>query len=96
MSLRIEQFVWVRQTHEKLIDKHGISPNEVEEVFFNRPRFRFHEKGRVRGEDMYSALGQTGAGHNVIVFFTFMPTNRALIISARDINRSERTNYGKK
>lgn len=34
MSLRIDEFVWMAQTIEKLFEKHGISPDEVEEVFF--------------------------------------------------------------
>lgn len=34
----------------------------VPEVFFNRPRFRFHEKGHVRDEDMYTAFGRSSSG----------------------------------
>ncbi|MFH1635338.1 MAG: BrnT family toxin, partial [Chloroflexota bacterium] len=56
-------------------------------------RFRFHEKGHVRGEDMYTVLGQSEAGRYLIVFFIFNPANRALIISARNMNRSERRYY---
>ncbi len=41
----IEEFLWLPDIVEKLISKHRVTPDEVEDVFFNRPRFRFHEKG---------------------------------------------------
>ncbi len=94
--MRVEDFIWLPDIIEKLEIEHHVTPDEVEEVFFNRPRFRFVEKGRVEGEDMYSALGQTDAGRYLIVFFIFKPRNVALIISARDMNAEERRRYGRK
>jgi hypothetical protein len=52
MSLRIDEYISVVQPVDKHLEKHGISSNDVEELCFNGPRFRFHEKGSVRGEDM--------------------------------------------
>ena len=69
---------------------------EVEEVFANRPRFRFVAKGDRSGEDVYSAIGQTNAGRYLIVFFILKPYHRALVISARDMDRKERRGYGRK
>lgn len=71
-------------------------PEEVEEIFINRPHFRFVEKGHVAGENMYVALGQTDAGRYLSVFFIHKPENLALIISARDMDPAERRRYGKK
>ena len=96
MGIVIEEFFWLPDVVDKLITKHQVTPEEVEEIFFARPRFRFHEKGRVRGEDMYTALGQTESGRYLIVFFILKPSNRALIISARDMTRHERKRYGRK
>ena len=60
--MRIGDFIWLPDVVEKLAVVHSVTQDEVEEVFFGRPRFFFVEKGRVEGENMYSALGQTDAG----------------------------------
>ena len=92
----IDDFIWLPQIVDKLMSKHDLSPEEVEEVFFNHPRFRFHEKGHVRDEDMYTAFGRNSSGRYVIVFFLLKPSRRALIISARDMEPSERKRYERK
>ncbi|MCB8942779.1 MAG: BrnT family toxin [Ardenticatenaceae bacterium] len=92
----VDDFIWLPQIVDKLDSKHAVYPEEVEELFFNQPQFRFHEKGNVQGENMYTALGQTDGGRYLIVFFIFKSPNRALIISARDMNRTERRYYGRK
>jgi uncharacterized DUF497 family protein len=96
MGIVIDEFFWLPDVVDKLATKHLVTPEEVEEIFFFRPRFRFHEKGRIRGEDMYTALGQTEAGRHLIMFFILKPSNRALVISARDMTRPERKRYGRK
>jgi hypothetical protein len=67
-----------------------------EEVFFNRPRYRFVESGYRPGEDVYSASGQTDAGRYLIVFFIHKLDNTALILSARDMDKKERRHYERK
>jgi hypothetical protein len=63
----------------------------------NRPLIRFREKGKVRGEHVYTARGQTNAGRYLVAFFIYKPpTHTALVISARDMNSTERRSYGKK
>lgn len=91
--MNIDDFIWLPDITEKLIVKHGITQNEVEEVFFNKPRFRFVEKGFRNQEDVYSALGQTDSGRFVIVIFIYKDKNLALILSARDMDREERKRY---
>ena len=93
MRLVIEAFIWLPDVIDKLTTKHRITPEEVEEIFFDRPRFYWHEKGRVQGEDMYTALGQTEAGRYLIVFFIFKPPQRALIVTAREMTPAERKRY---
>ncbi|MGH9833163.1 MAG: BrnT family toxin [Blastocatellia bacterium] len=94
--MRIDDFIWLPNIVEKLDVKHQVSQDEVEEVFFNRPRFRFVESGNRRGEDVYSASGQTAAGRYLIVFFILKSSNTALIISARDMDQKERKLYERK
>lgn len=96
MTIQVDEFIWLRDIVDKLLEKHGVSPLEAEQVFFNYPRYRFHEKGRVQGENMYTALGQTDNGRYLVVFFILKPNGRALVISARDMDRSERKRYGRK
>ena len=57
---------------------------------------RFVEKGHRQGENVYAAMGQTNAGRYLIVFFVRKKTQQALILSARDMTRSERRRYEKK
>lgn len=57
--MRINKVIISRGTEEKLIAKHRVHAYEVEELFQERPRIEFVENGRVRGEDLYIALGQT-------------------------------------
>ena len=52
----IDNFVWFMSVVDKLNAKHHITQDEVEEVFFGRPQFRFVEAGLRRHEDVYAAL----------------------------------------
>ena len=90
----IRDFVWLLDIIEKLLVKHSVIQLEVEEVFDNRPRIRFVQRGDRRGEDLYSARGQTDAGRYLIIYFIHKSDSTALIISARDMSRSERRHYG--
>jgi uncharacterized DUF497 family protein len=91
--MQIDDFTWLPDIVEKLAVKHGVDQDEVEEVFFNRPRYRFVESGHRAGEDVYAAGGQTDAGRYLIVFFIHKADNTALILSARDMDRRERRRY---
>jgi uncharacterized DUF497 family protein len=93
--LLIDEIIWQQQFVEKLAAKHGVEKTEVEEVLTNRPHFRFVSKGDRPGEDCYSAMGQTDVGRYLIVLFIQKTNRRALIISARDMTRTERSNYGR-
>lgn len=44
---------------------------------------------------MYAALGRTEAGRYLSVYFVHKATGEALVISARDMTRKERSKYGK-
>ena len=94
--MRITGFVWLEQYVEKLAWKHDVTPEEVETMFFGGPAYRFVEKGHLQGENMYSAMGQTGEGRYIIAFFIHKQDGRALIISARSMDEAEKKRYGRK
>ena len=94
--MHIYDFIWMPDIIEKIIVKHHVSPDEAEEIFFNRPRYRFVESGYTKGEDIYSALGQTDAGRYLIVFFILKHNDTALILTARDMDKKERKLYERK
>ncbi len=96
VCLKITGIIWLRNVVNKLAQKHRVELAEVEEVFQNRPRFRHIARGRVVGEDLYAAMGQTDAGRYLIVFFIYKQSREALIISARDMTPKERRRYGRK
>jgi uncharacterized DUF497 family protein len=94
--MRVRWTVWKDQFIDKIQQKHGVSVEEVEEVLTSKAHFRKAEKGRVRGEDVYAAYGQTRAGRYIVTFFIFKKPDGALPISARDMKQSERRYYEKK
>ena len=93
--MKIENFIWHHDAIDKLTFKHHVDTNEVEEVFDNRPRIRFVQKGDRKGEDVYIALGRSAAGRYLAVIFIHK-NNNALILSARDMAKRERKQYERK
>ena len=76
--------------------KHHCPPTDVEEVFANKPKVKKMHRGHFCGEDVYRAFGQTEAGRYLTVFFIHKRTNKALILSARDMDEKERKSYARK
>lgn len=37
----IDDFIWLPDILDKIASKHRVTEDEAEEVFFNRPRYRF-------------------------------------------------------
>ena len=60
--MQIESIVCPDYIEEKLESKHNVTCHEARQVLFNKPRFRFAEKGHTEGEDVYAAFGQTFGG----------------------------------
>jgi uncharacterized DUF497 family protein len=94
--MKIEGIIWLRDVVDKLAYKHHVETIKVEEVFSHEPKFRFVEKGDREGENVYLALGQTDAGRYLAVLFIYKRTKEALVLSARDMARKERRQYGRK
>ena len=92
----IDDFIWLPEIVEKLDAKHHVSQEEAEEVFFNRPRYRFVEAGYTPGDDVFAATGQTDAGRYLVVVFIYKRGNMALIVTARDMDKKERRRHERK
>ena len=88
--MRLYDVIWNEKFVAKIAEKHAISTDEAEEVLFSRPHVRRLEKGKVRGEHLYVAYGQTAAGRYLVVFFIRKPRSAALPISAREMTGAER------
>jgi len=93
--LRITGIIWIRNVVDKLLRKHNVTTDEVEEVFRNRPHYRLIEAGNIEGEDLYAALGQTESGRYLIVYFLHKETGETLVVGARDMSKKERRRYAK-
>lgn len=96
MSFIIDDIIWFDTIVEKLAWKHGVLPHEVEEAVSGRCRIFKKESGKIEGEDLYNALGMTEGGRYLSVFFIKKLGNKALIVTARDMNQRERRRYEKK
>jgi uncharacterized protein len=94
--MRIEGIIWFPKIIDKLLWKHRVSQEEIEELFYTRPLYRKVQIGRIPGEHLYSALGRTEAGRYLIVFFIYKISREVIIISARDMDDSERKQYDRK
>jgi uncharacterized DUF497 family protein len=94
--MQIKDIIWLPDIIDKLDWKHHIAPEEVEQVFDGWPMYRRIERGKVSGEDLYAALGQTDTGRYLIVFFIHKTSGEALIISARDMEQKDRRQYERK
>jgi uncharacterized protein len=91
----IDDMIWLDAVVEKLAWKHNVLPVEVEEVLSGQCRMFKKESGKVEGDHLYNALGRTDSGMYLSVFFIRKLNNKALIITARDMNKSERKRHEK-
>jgi uncharacterized DUF497 family protein len=72
------------------IARHEFSPEEVEEVFAGG-----HKVRRTR-QERYIALGETFDGRLAFVVFRRLPRGRIRVITARDMDDSERRLFRRK
>lgn len=81
---------------DKLLRKHVIKINEIEEAICNKPKIKKAQKGKYAGEDLYYAYGQTDSGRYLIIVFIYKENKDALIITARDMDTKEKQHYERK
>ena len=85
-------FDWDKGNIHKNWLKHQVSLAECEQLFFNRPLVIQDDIAHSMTEKRLYALGKTDSKRALFVVFT-VRNNLIRIISARDMNRKERTVY---
>ncbi len=93
--MTINDVIWKQPFVDKLAFKHHVSIEEVEETLRSHPLIRRVAKGHIHNENVYAAYAHIRNGRYLIVFFINKKGNKALPISARDMDHSERRYYGK-
>jgi uncharacterized DUF497 family protein len=90
LDQRIDGFIWLDWVVDKIIEKHNVSPAQVEEAFFTRPaKLLRAEMGKYR---LYSR-SEDGR----YLFIVFVWEGRTVkVISARDMTDRERRYYRQK
>jgi uncharacterized DUF497 family protein len=85
--MEIVEVEWVEGVRDKIITKHRLDPDEVEDSFFE-PGVRL-QRGRL---GRYVLWAQTPAGAYVLVIFEY-DSGRASVITARRMTDAERRRF---
>jgi len=94
---RITGFDWDDGNNRKSVKKHGVSQSEAEQVFFNDPSTTVLDMKHSSDEPRLHALGRTDDGRLLHISFTLRKAETLIrVISARGMNRKERTLYATK
>lgn len=91
---KVEGFVWDKGNIDKSYQKHGIKPDEAEEIFLDKKLGVEKDIKHQEKEERYIAIGKTLKGKILFVVFTFRDS-KIRIISARVANKKERILYEK-
>jgi uncharacterized DUF497 family protein len=85
-------FDWDGSNSVKNWERHRVTPEEAEDLFFQDPFVVHADTRHSKGEKRYRALGRTSKDRRLFVAFT---VRRKLIrvISARDMTRRELEEY---
>lgn len=86
--MKINDFIWDDGNIDH-IARHGVTPDEAEEVFVNRPKFF---KSR---QERYAALGKSSQGRYLFVVFLYQGKGCARVVTARNMTKTERRLYQK-
>jgi hypothetical protein len=85
-------FEWDNHNSGKIIEKHGVTPVECEQVFFNLPVIAGDDVKHSETENRFYVLGQTDSSRLLFLVFTARE-DKLRVISARDVNKKERRVY---
>ena len=89
-----EGFEWDKGNSSKSWLKHGVTPGEAEQAFFNEPSVLWADQKHSGQEDRFLVLGYTDQGRLLFIVFT-VRKNLVRVISARNMNKKERDAYEK-
>lgn len=94
-SVRITAFNWDEGNKEKNWERHRVSDEECEEVFFDPHKRILEDAVHSADKERYILLGQTRSTRLLFVVFT-LRGNKVRVISARDLNKREKKLYDPK
>jgi len=87
-------FDWDDGNSRKSSDKHGVSPQEAEQVFVDPRVLVLVDDKHSRDEPRFHAYGRTALGRRLQVSFTLRQDETLIrVISARNMSRKERARY---
>jgi uncharacterized DUF497 family protein len=90
--MRIDKLIWPEERVEH-IARHGVTPDEVEEVCFGAPLvLRAKSKG---SNPVYYVLGHTDAGRYLFCVVIGFPDGNGYPITARVMTTKEKRRYRK-
>ncbi|MCP4368808.1 MAG: BrnT family toxin [Deltaproteobacteria bacterium] len=87
-------FEWDDANVTKNWEKHEVSTVECEQIFFNKPLIVKRDSKHSKFENRYYVLGRTNMNRLLFAVFT-VRNDKIRIISARDMNVSEKERYQK-
>jgi len=88
--MRIKAFIWPEERIEH-IARHGVLPEEVEDVCFGRPWVR---RAKSEGEHpVYYILGQTLAGRYLFCVVIRFADGNGYPVTAREMTAKEKRRY---
>jgi uncharacterized DUF497 family protein len=85
--MKIHSFEWDTANAGHIAERHGLSEDDVEEIFYNCPAIRKMRGGRL------VAYGQIDSGRYLTVIFHLKPDGVVRVVTARDSNQWERRYY---
>jgi len=88
------QFIWDKGNFDKNWLKHRVTNRESEEVFFDKNKKIAEDRFHSGKEERYIILGKTKGKRLLFIVFT-LRGKKVRIISARDMNKKERSLYEK-
>lgn len=92
---KIKGFEWDKANIDKSYKKHGITPNQAEEIFLDEDLKIIRDIKHSQKEARFIALGQNFEKKLLFIVFT-LRKDKIRIISARPMNKKERRIYEKK
>jgi len=89
---KIVEFEWDMGNIEKNYKKHGVLPNEAEEIFLDEEILILEDIEHSKQEKRFEAIGKIIEGEILFLAFT-VRRDKIRIISARVANQKERRKY---
>jgi len=90
--MKITTLVWDENNVDH-IARHQVEPEEVEEVCYSNPLILRAGKKK---QKLYYILGQSQNGRYLFIVARYIGKGQARVITARDMNNSERTRFGRR